>query len=205
MAKLTITSGPDKGREFPLGDSQVLGRLGRCTIPLKDTRASREHARIYRAPDGFHVIDLNSKNGILVNGQKVEKAKLAGGDEIQVGDTWCRIELDAADAAAFEAASEVRPESARSAATPAPARTPGSAEVLLRAKDGTGRVSDEPLRTGAQRQQRTGMAAASPTRTSLAWLRTDLAQVSSLYRVLLGAGLVLLAGGLGWLAWWLTN
>ena len=99
MGKLTITSGPDKGRGFPLGDSQVLGRLGRGTIPLKDTRASREHARIYRAADGFHVVDLNSKNGILVNGEKVEKARLSPGDEVQIGDTWCKIDYDEAELA----------------------------------------------------------------------------------------------------------
>jgi hypothetical protein len=202
MAKLTITSGPDKGREFPLGDSQVLGRLPRCTIPLKDTRASREHARIYRGEGGWSIVDLDSKNGIVVivvNGQQVRKAQLSTGDEIQIGDTWCKIELD-------EAASAAEAPAAGRGATPAGASPLGSsttAGVMLRGKDGKATIKDEPIRTGGQKSGRSGGSV--PTRTSLAWLRSDLSQASMLYRLLMLVGVAAIALGLGWFVWRLTS
>lgn len=194
MATVTITSGPDNGKAFPLGDSSIIGRLPRCTIPIKDTRASREHARIYRTPDGFFIVDLNSKNGINVNGEKAERKRLATGDQIQVGDTWFRIEIAEEDLRAAVA----------SAPRAVAERTPASGGVLLRSKDGTGQVSDEPLRSASTKAQlRTG-SSSSPTRTSLAWLRTDLAQASALYRILVVIGILLLAAGLGYFAWWVV-
>lgn len=196
MALLTITSGPDKGREFPLGDSQVIGRLARCTIPIRDSRASREHARIFRGADGFYVVDLNSKNGVIVSGEKVQRQRLDSGVEFLIGDTWCRIDYTV---------EEIAPAAAGSAPAPVPAGAPAaSADVRVR-KDGSGRISTEPVRSATTQRRSRTTGGLTSTRTSLAWLRTDLSQVGGLYRALIAVGLMAVAVGLGYLAWRWTS
>jgi pSer/pThr/pTyr-binding forkhead associated (FHA) protein len=188
LGKITITSGPDGGKEYPLADSQVLGRIGRCSITLKDTRASREHARIYKSRDTYFVTDLNSKNGIQVNDEKVKKAQLSPGDRVLIGETWVRVDFE--------------PETFDPPVTeaPTPHGPPARGTRDIKVRGGTG-VSAEPIRTGAHGLPKGGRSQHNITRTSLAWLRTDLAQVSGLYRVMLLLGLVLLAGGLGYLTY----
>lgn len=182
MGKLTITSGPDAGKEIPLSDSQVLGRLSRCTIPLKDTRASREHARIYKRQGTFFIVDLDSKNGIGLNGQNVRKAQLSPGDVLQVGETWLKIEFEP------EAVFEPEP-----VAPAAPAGASLDADVKVRGSSG---VSQQPVRTSTQ-PRLGGRTQDNMTRTSLAWLRTDLSQMSGLYRLMLLLGFCLLSLGIG--------
>lgn len=76
------------GRRFPIGDSLVIGRADEADITVDDLEASRRHARIYRKPDKRYVVeDLNSRNGITVNGERVTKWTLSFGDEIRLGAT----------------------------------------------------------------------------------------------------------------------
>ena len=187
MGTITITSGPDTGKEYPLAESQVIGRAGRCAITLNDTRASREHARIYKSRGTYFVTDLNSKNGVQVNDQPISKAQLSPSDRVLVGETWMRIDFEPELPDASNA-----PRQAPAAST---GRTP---EIQLRAASG---VSADPIRTRSHARGKGSRSGRSVTRTSLAWLRTDLAQVSGLYRAMLTSGLVLLAGGLGYLAY----
>ena len=65
----------------------VLGRDPSCAIRLDGDDVSRRHALIKRvAPDPIPVIaDLNSRNGVRVNGQTVSKTQLGRGDVIRVG------------------------------------------------------------------------------------------------------------------------
>jgi pSer/pThr/pTyr-binding forkhead associated (FHA) protein len=52
---------------------------------LDDVTVSRKHAEIRREADGFLIQDLGSLNGTYVNGERVERALLTSGDEIQIG------------------------------------------------------------------------------------------------------------------------
>ncbi len=186
VGKITITSGPAAGTEYPLADSQVVGRLKKCGVPLQDTRASREHARIYKSQGTYFITDLNSKNGVTVNEEQVRKAELNPGDRIQVGETWMRIEFEREEVTGPEERVE-------------DAGRPVGPGIQVR---GTGGVSAEPIATASYKRT-SGFSGQNQnvTRTSLAWLRTDLAQVSFLYRFLLGVGVVLLTGGIGYLVY----
>jgi len=54
---------------------------------LDDTSASRRHAEIFAAPDGFYVRDLDSRYGVFVNKVKVNNAyHLSHGDRIVLGN-----------------------------------------------------------------------------------------------------------------------
>jgi ABC-type multidrug transport system ATPase subunit/pSer/pThr/pTyr-binding forkhead associated (FHA) protein len=55
-------------------------------IPANFTSISRLHLELRREPDGFHVVDLESGNGVLLNGQRIQgSAPLHDGDEICIG------------------------------------------------------------------------------------------------------------------------
>jgi pSer/pThr/pTyr-binding forkhead associated (FHA) protein len=76
------------------GGVYLIGREG-SDIPLRDDRVSRKHAEIgLYGPGGFVVRDLASTNGTRLNGKRIhEKAKLADGDLIQVGETAIRFSV----------------------------------------------------------------------------------------------------------------
>ncbi|MBI4860021.1 MAG: FHA domain-containing protein [Candidatus Riflebacteria bacterium] len=86
-----IVDGPDSGR-FELRDEIRLGRDASCQIVLrKDDQVSRNHARIYREGDSYYVEDLNSRNGVQLNGAKITRSVLKDGDQIQLGQTSVRF------------------------------------------------------------------------------------------------------------------
>lgn len=84
---LLMISGPQIGRSFPMHELEefMIGRANHCDLPIEDDLVSRHHCKIILAPDGAELVDLASTNGTLLNGRKVERAKLKEGDQIQVG------------------------------------------------------------------------------------------------------------------------
>ena len=67
----------------------VLGRSPeRADLVVPDTSVSREHARLVRVGATVTLIDLGSRNGVLVNGRRVDgSTTLREGDRITVGQT----------------------------------------------------------------------------------------------------------------------
>jgi len=80
--------------------SVVLGRDPTATTRLDTSQVSRRHAEI-RLERGEHVVaDLASKNGVFVNGERTERASLASGDVLRLGDCVAVVETIAVDALA---------------------------------------------------------------------------------------------------------
>jgi len=73
----------------PLDRSEtVIGRDPGCDIVLSEKSASARHARIFRGPGGyFEVEDLDSTNGLIVDGERIQRMTLQDGDAFTVGDT----------------------------------------------------------------------------------------------------------------------
>ena len=65
----------------------LLGRSRECDIQVEDPNVSRRHAELRQEGSSFWVVDLDSTNGIEVNGQRVKRAKLSSGDSFTVGST----------------------------------------------------------------------------------------------------------------------
>jgi hypothetical protein len=65
----------------------VLGRSRDCDIQIEDVNVSRRHAELRRESDGFWIVDLDSTNGVEVDGRRVKRAKLDPGGAFTVGST----------------------------------------------------------------------------------------------------------------------
>ena len=75
--------------------SYVVGRLDSCDIVLPSNSVSREHARIFIENDRCYVEDLNSANGVIVDGQRVVQTRdLGTASQIRVGEFYLYLEYD---------------------------------------------------------------------------------------------------------------
>lgn len=94
--QIKIQGGPLSGKSFYFEQLSVkLGRDNENDLVLtNDLRASRQHAEIRW--DGFelHIFNLSKKNFLIVNGSKVDQAKLDSGAIIEIGESELRIEFD---------------------------------------------------------------------------------------------------------------
>jgi len=108
MTTLRIRPAHGRGRPIPLGNEPVtIGRHPDNTIRLNDDRVSRFHCVI--EPDGESgplVRDLESRNGIRVNGERVERARLGLGDTLRVGRSEFHVEHAAATTSTGRALSD---------------------------------------------------------------------------------------------------
>ncbi len=93
--KLTVISGPHQGQEFVFDghDTFLVGRTKDAHFRLSydDPYFSRRHFLVEVNPPRCRVIDLNSRNGILLNGARVQTAEVADGDEIAAGHTVFKV------------------------------------------------------------------------------------------------------------------
>lgn len=85
MAKLLVQESHG-AREFELVDLEVnIGRELDNTLRLSDPSISRHHAVLRLGPSGYEIHDLQSSNGVLLNGNRVPSAPLHDGDRITLG------------------------------------------------------------------------------------------------------------------------
>ncbi len=83
-------------REFNR-DIIKIGRLSSAHLSLDDDRISRIHSVIQVSADNqVSILDMGSSEGTFVNGKRVSKGALSGGDEITLGSTRLVVEIGAA-------------------------------------------------------------------------------------------------------------
>lgn len=75
------------GRDYPLLEGRLLiGRSEECHFCLDDPMASRNHAVLQVKQAQVRIEDLNSRNGVYVNDERVRTARdLSHGDQIRIG------------------------------------------------------------------------------------------------------------------------
>jgi pSer/pThr/pTyr-binding forkhead associated (FHA) protein len=87
MHLLELTQGHGAPRRIELkGDRLVLGRGDRVDLAVDSEEVSRLHACFTRIDEEYQIEDLDSRNGVYLNGLKVHLAVLREGDELQLGD-----------------------------------------------------------------------------------------------------------------------
>ncbi|MDA9264904.1 sigma 54-interacting transcriptional regulator [Planctomycetota bacterium] len=75
-------------REISLtSDGVHLGRSRENDVEIADISASRQHCRMERLQGRWHIEDLRSRNGTLVNGILIRRQPLVSGDMIEIGKT----------------------------------------------------------------------------------------------------------------------
>ena len=73
----------------------TIGRSRDCDVVLEDAGASRRHAEIRPHADGWELQDLDSTNGVRVNGRAIRGAQpLRPGDLVEIGSTEIVFELE---------------------------------------------------------------------------------------------------------------
>jgi len=84
---LEQVQGPGAPRSFPLAiDETVIGRGHQANITIESSRLSRRHMAVRRAGPEMSCVDLNSANGVYLNGVRAHSAVLHDGDTLQIGD-----------------------------------------------------------------------------------------------------------------------
>lgn len=86
MPVLKVIKGSCPGQIVELsGDRMVMGRHPSCQIVLDNAAVSRNHAQILESHGTYFLEDLRSRNGTVVNGDKIQgRTELKDGDEIRV-------------------------------------------------------------------------------------------------------------------------
>ena len=85
----------EEGAELPFtfrilpGNIKTVGRAPRADFIVDAPLVSRLHCRLSAGAAELEVVDLESTNGTYVDGKRVERAKLRGGEKLGVG----RVEL----------------------------------------------------------------------------------------------------------------
>ena len=90
MASVFVVTPDGEVQYYPLGlRSNVIGRDASVPIQVVDKKVSRKHMQIRydRQEECYYAIDMNSHNGVFVNGKKIDaETVLADGDRIGVGN-----------------------------------------------------------------------------------------------------------------------
>ena len=85
MPKLIIPMSQGRATCYELTEPITIGRGEEADLILNNSSVSREHARINFDRGVTTIVDLDSNNGLRVNGKKVTEARLESGDEIRIG------------------------------------------------------------------------------------------------------------------------
>jgi hypothetical protein len=72
----------------------LIGRSRDCEIHIEDPSASRRHAEVRQEGTAYWIVDLDSTNGLEVNGLRTQRAKLDHGDKITIGSTEISFRRD---------------------------------------------------------------------------------------------------------------
>lgn len=95
FGRLICTSGTKAGTEYELTDEVItIGRSTNSHIALDDQFASRHHAEIRRHENAYQLHDLQSKNGVMVDGVRLSSGGtvwLQDSSELQFASTRFRF------------------------------------------------------------------------------------------------------------------
>lgn len=104
---LRATAGPHEGQAFRIQKSvSTIGRGSTNDIALNDSSVSAHHAELRMTDGRAQIVDLDSRNGIAVNGVAAGECELHGGEKITIGTSTLEVLCGAA-------AEEVAPERSR--------------------------------------------------------------------------------------------
>jgi pSer/pThr/pTyr-binding forkhead associated (FHA) protein len=90
MRRLVLDDGRSQ-RDLVIRERMTVGRDSSCDISDSDPRLSRRHAEFLATSHGLVIRDLESRNGIRVNGRGVREATLSPGDLVEIAHLTVRF------------------------------------------------------------------------------------------------------------------
>lgn len=92
--RIICMTGERRGEVYYIKSKRVLlGRSKQADIAIYDSQSSREHAELSRVGSDYILTDLNSNNGVIVNGRKAKQVQLKTKDRIIIGKTVYKYEV----------------------------------------------------------------------------------------------------------------
>jgi hypothetical protein len=93
-AHLVVQTDGGAPARFELGAALIaVGRASDNDVILDDPQVSRHHCQLKLQHGAYGFVDLQSRNGSMVNGQTVQEIALADGDRIRIGNTSIEFRL----------------------------------------------------------------------------------------------------------------
>jgi chromosome segregation ATPase len=99
----------DRSVNFSLVRRTRIGRAPGCELQVDSSSVSRHHALVLVGPRDVIIEDLNSTNGVVVNGRKVARQLLSDGDLVTIGEVQFRYAAKTANRAAEPTARSAEP------------------------------------------------------------------------------------------------
>ncbi|MGP0057884.1 MAG: FHA domain-containing protein [Beijerinckiaceae bacterium] len=91
LAWLEFLDGNESKETIHAGVTRI-GRQGDNDIVLRNSSVHRSHAVLKQEPSGtFIIVDMDTENGVFVNGARVKSTRLRDGDTIELGDVRMRF------------------------------------------------------------------------------------------------------------------
>ncbi len=93
QAYLRVVAGPDQGRSIELaeGAKLTIGRAEKSDTRLTDLGISRLHCELLWQAGRFHLVDLETVGGTLIDGERITERDLKHGQEFQIGGTRLKL------------------------------------------------------------------------------------------------------------------
>ena len=92
---LFCLDGTARGESFPVNPfDTVIGRAPRCDVTVDHDSISRRHLRLQWTENGPLAVDLKSKNGVFINGQREYVCLVEHGVVVRVGAVRFRYERE---------------------------------------------------------------------------------------------------------------
>ena len=83
------------GRKLEVGQRRiVIGRSKDADLQVNDPNVSRRHAEVRQEGATYWLVDLDSTNGVEVNGKRVKRLKLEDGTRFTIGSTEISFERE---------------------------------------------------------------------------------------------------------------
>lgn len=90
---VVVSRGGKVVSRMALRQRTLIGRSEHNDLCLPSPYLSRHHAVIVGTPQGYYLVDLNSANGVLLNGRKIERAALCDEDVLGLGPFRLKVQV----------------------------------------------------------------------------------------------------------------
>ncbi len=92
-AYVLVSRGGKTLARVALGPRTLIGRSEQNDVVLPSPYLSRHHAAIVSTPEGYYVVDLDSINGVLLNGKPIDCSALRNEDVLAVGAFRLKLQV----------------------------------------------------------------------------------------------------------------